>query len=119
MDVIIDAWTSDVGTREVLAEAVASRVEQSWDSGADIVLFPEYTWAALHSEPAGVAELFQQHVLPQLESRLTRPGKLAVIGSSLVSDELTGHLHNRAMIMTDGQWLVQDKLFMDAVGDGL
>jgi predicted amidohydrolase len=112
MDVITDAWTSDVGTSEDLAEAVASRVEQSWDSGADVVLFPEYTWAALHSEPAGVAEVFQKHVLPQLQSRLTRPGKLAVLGSSLVSDESTGHLRNRAMIMTDGVWLAQDKLFM-------
>jgi len=39
MDVIVDAWTTDVGTSEDLFEAVASRTEQSWDSGADIVLF--------------------------------------------------------------------------------
>lgn len=109
---IIDAWTSDVGTSEDLVEAVASRTEQSWDSGADIVLFPEYTWAALHTTPAGVAEDFHGRVLPMLHERLTRKGKLAVLGSSLIREDSTGKLRNRAMIMADGEWLAQDKLFM-------
>lgn len=112
MDVIVDAWTADVGTSEDLVDAVASRTEQSWDSGADIVLFPEYTWAALHVSPADVAEDFQRRVLPLLQQRLTRKGKLAVLGSSLIRKESTGTLRNRASIMADGEWLAQDKLFM-------
>ena len=112
MDVIVDAWTTDVGTSEDLVEAVASRTEQSWDSGADIVLFPEYTWAALHASPAVVAEDLQWRVLPLLQQRLTRKGKLAVLGSSLIREESTGKLRNRAIIMSDGEWLAQDKLFM-------
>ena len=109
---IIDAWTADVGTREDLVEAVIARTEQSWESGADIVLFPEYTWAALNAQPEGVAVDFQQRVLPQLQQRLTRKGKLAVLGSSLIREESTGKLRNRAPIMADGEWLAQDKLFM-------
>jgi len=112
MDLVIDAWTADVGTSEDLVEAVASRTEQSWDSGADIVLFPEYTWAALHIQPTGVAEDFQHRVLPQLQQRLTRKDKLAVLGSSLIREAYTDKLHNRAPIMADGEWLAQDKLFM-------
>ena len=112
MDVIVDAWTTDVGTSEDLVEAVASRTEQSWDSGADIVLFPEYTWAALHVSPASAADIFQQRVFPLLRQRLTRKGKLALLGSSLIREESTDKLHNRAIIMAHGEWLAQDKLFM-------
>jgi len=112
MDVIVDAWTTDVGTSEDLVEAVASRTQQSWDSGADIVLFPEYTWAALHVSPASAADVFQQRVLPLLRQRLTRKGKLAVLGSSLMREASTSTLHNRAILMADGEWLAQDKLFM-------
>jgi predicted amidohydrolase len=120
---IIDSWTFDVGTTEDHVEAIASRVEQSWDSGADIVLFPEYCWAALPaakglqtSPPVsplrGLAQHFWTGIMPSLQRRLNRPDKLAVLGTAPYFDEGTRTLRNRAPILTKGKLLAQDKLFL-------
>jgi predicted amidohydrolase len=108
----IDAWTFDVGTTEDHVEAIASRVEQSWDSGADIVLFPEYSWAALPGcgTARETASRFWNGIIPSLHDRLSRPGKMAVLGtaSCIVDDTL----RNRSPILVNGELLVQDKLFL-------
>ncbi len=109
---IIDAWTFDVGTTEDHVEAVASRVEQSWDNGADIVLFPEYAWAAQRAPLKKLASRFWQEVMPALQARLCRPGKMVVLGTAPWLDETTGTMRNRAPILVDGERQVQDKLFL-------
>jgi predicted amidohydrolase len=108
----IDAWTFDVGTTEDHVEAIASRVEQSWDSGADIVLFPEYSWAALPgcATVRETASRFWNGIIPSLHHRLSRPGKMAVIGTAPCIAEDT--LRNRSPIIVNGELLVQDKLFL-------
>ena len=120
--VLIDAWTFDVGVAAAVPkdyiEACASRVEQSWDLGADIVLFPEYTWAGL--EPLlppgvglpGVAQFFWSEVVPDLQKRLSRPDKLVVLGTAPFIDSTSGVMLNRAPILSCGELLWQDKMFL-------
>jgi predicted amidohydrolase len=108
----IDAWTFDVGTTEDHVEAMASRVEQSWDSGADIVLFPEYSWAALPGckDVREMAAMFWCTIMPRLQQRLARPGKMVVLGTApCITD---GELRNRAPILVNGELIVQDKLYL-------
>lgn len=108
----IDAWTFDVGTTEDHVAAMSSHVEQSWDGGADIVLFPEYSWAALPGckDVREMAATFWSMIVPKLQQRLARPGKMVVLGTApcVVEDEL----RNRAPILVNGELIVQDKLFL-------
>lgn len=120
--VTIDAWTFDVGVEvtsvEAYVEACASRVEESWDSGADIVLLPEYTWAGLEPHlPAGggmrgVAETFWTGIMPGLHQRLSRPDKLVALGTAPFVDPDTQMMLNRAPIIASGRLLTQDKLYL-------
>ncbi|MDB6139152.1 MAG: nitrilase, partial [Verrucomicrobiaceae bacterium] len=120
---LIDAWTFDVGVDassiEAYAEACAGRVEESWDSGADIVLLPEYTWAGLepHLPPdgglRGVAEAFWAQLLPGLRQRLSRPDKLVVLGTAPFMDPDSPELLlNRAPVIAGGRLIIQDKLYL-------
>jgi predicted amidohydrolase len=108
----IDAWTFDVGTTEDHVEAMASRVEQSWDGGADIVLFPEYSWAALPGckDVREMATMFWSTIVRRLQQRLERPGKMVVLGTAPCI--VDGELRNRAPIFVNGELVVQDKLFL-------
>ena len=120
--ITIDACTFDVGIEvasiEAYVEACAARVEQSWDSGADIVLLPEYTWAGL--EPhlpegaglRGVAERFWHYLMPGLYQRLARPEKMVVLGTAPFVDPETQLMYNRAPIIAGGRLLTQDKLYL-------
>lgn len=113
----ITAWTFDVGVAadspEAYAEECIRRVEQSWDEGADVVLFPEYLWMGL--EPltgggvGGVAEVFWNKLWPAMQSRLLRKGKAAVLGT-VPWQEPDGTWRNRAPMVADGRVLFQDKL---------
>ncbi len=99
------------------AEKVADLVEQSWDEGADVALLPEFLWLGLErfvgkTEPlAEVAALFHDQLWPELRRRLVRPGKAAVLGTVPFSDA-GGTLRNRAMILTEGRILHQDKIHL-------
>lgn len=119
----LDLVTFDPGVQVTdaadYAGAVASRVEQSWAEGADLVLLPEFTWMGLEplvaraqDEPLRcVAEFFEKNLLPGLRTRLSRPGKAVVLGTvpTVTSD---GRIMNRAVIFSDGQTLFQDKLHL-------
>lgn len=120
MELIIDAWTFDAGVQvesaEEFAREMSQRVEESWDSGADVVLFPEYAWMGLepfcsNQGPTAVAAFFWQETWPNLRQQLSKSGKCAVLGSApwLAPD---GRLLNRAPILTDGLEIFQDKLWM-------
>jgi predicted amidohydrolase len=112
-------WTCDVGaladTPEVYVRRISECVQSSWEEGADLVLFPEYTWMGLERfvtgslKLRGVAELFWNQLWPKLSKKLSRPGRAVVLGTApfLMPD---GKLRNRAPILCDGRELHQDKL---------
>jgi predicted amidohydrolase len=101
------------------AERVISTVERSWESGADLVLLPEFMWlgmsphlAVAPSEPLrNVAEYFWKELLPILQERFSAPGKAVVLGTVpfILPDS---QIHNRAVIFADGQMFHQDKLHL-------
>ena len=122
-NVKVEAWTFDVGdagkTVDAFAEEVMHRVETAWAAGADIVLLPEFLWAALEpllpnkdADMEDIAKVVWVDLMPRLKQRLSRKGKHAVIGTAPWRDPSNGHLHNRAIIFSDGRLLHQDKLFL-------
>lgn len=112
-------WTCDVGaladTPEVYVRRICECVLGSWEEGADLVLFPEYTWMGLErfvtgqSKVRGVAELFWNDLWPHIRAKLARLGRAAVFGTApfLMPD---GTLRNRAPILCESRELYQDKL---------
>jgi predicted amidohydrolase len=126
-ELTLDLWTFDVGvnagTPEACMEEAVRRVEESWDSGADIVLLPEFTWMSLEpllaeatqaatSPLQAVAHTFWLDLFPTLRQRLTRPGKAVVLGTAPYHDALEGCLYNRAPIFANGRAFHQDKLHL-------
>lgn len=124
-DLTLDLWTFDVGTvaatPKAYAEDAIRRVEESWDSGADLVLLPEFTWmglepllaaAGLPSSLDAIAKTFWHEIFPLLQSRLCRTGKAVVFGTAPFMVEATGALRNRAPIFADGRVFHQDKLHL-------
>lgn len=118
----VEAWTFDVGeagkTISAFADAALHRVETAWDDGADIVLLPEYLWAGLEPllpKDAGmddIAQVVWTEVMPQIKQRLLRPGKHAVLGTTPWVHPENHQIRNRAIVVSDGKLLHQDKLFL-------
>ncbi len=120
---ILDLVTYDPGqsatTPEAFAHAVVTRVQASWDAGADLVLLPEFLWLGLEPLLPGaddssglqrVAQVFWSDLLPELQRTLTRPGKAVVLGTCPALQR--GALRNRAPIFTGETWIHQDKLHL-------
>ncbi len=118
----IDLWTFDAGVSatspEAYAEEMTSRVVQSWDDGADVVVFPEYAWMGLakfvdkKDELRGVADLFWDRLWSGISAQLSRSGKAVVLGTvpwAFAGDQT---MRNRAPIICEGRELHQDKLFL-------
>ncbi|HYF36038.1 MAG TPA: hypothetical protein VD994_12160, partial [Prosthecobacter sp.] len=87
-DLTLDLLTFDVGidagSPMAYAEAVMRQVEESWDTGADLVLLPEFLWIGLEPRLAKthqssalqtVSETFWRDLLPDLKRRVARPDK--------------------------------------------
>lgn len=101
------------------AHRIISTVENSWETGADLVLLPEFMWLGLYphlpippTEPLrDVAEHFWKELLPVLQERFSVPGKAVVLGTVpfVLPDS---RIRNRAVIFADGQMLHQDKLHL-------
>jgi predicted amidohydrolase len=118
----LDLWTFDVGVAadspEIFAQECVRRVVQSWDDGADLVLFPEFCWMGLErfakskDNLGEVAALFWDHLLPKLKKHLEREGKAAVLGTCPFSDPASGRRMNRAPIVSGGRWFHQDKMHL-------
>lgn len=118
----VEAWTFDVGDAgksvKAFAEAAIHRVETAWDGGADIVLMPEYLWAGLepllpaNADMNDIAKVVWSDVMPVIQQRLQRPGKHAVLGTTPWVHPDTHQLRNRAIVVSDGRLLHQDKLFL-------
>jgi len=117
----LDLWTFDVAAAadspEEAAALITRRVEESWDAGADIVVFPEFSWMILERFVSGpdplrkVASLFQEKLWPELRQTLSRPGKAAVLGTVPFSMP-DGRLRNRAPILCGHHELHQDKIHL-------
>jgi predicted amidohydrolase len=115
----VDLWTFDVGVAAASPEAYAAemtyRLHQSWDAGANVVVFPEYAWMGLakfaegKDELRGVAELFWKKLWLGLRRELSRDGK-AVIAGTVPFVHSVGTITNRAPIIAGGRELFQDKL---------
>ncbi|MES2440797.1 MAG: nitrilase-related carbon-nitrogen hydrolase [Verrucomicrobiota bacterium] len=118
---ILDLHTFDVGAPATspaeYAELVIRRTLESWRSGADIVVFPEFTWMGLErfipgpDKLAGVASLFWQEIWPHLGESLAHPDKAVVLGTVPFSDS-DCTLRNRAPILSEGGILHQDKIHL-------
>lgn len=121
-NVKVEAWTFDVGdagkTIDSFAEEVMHRVETAWAGGVDIVLLPEYLWAALEpllppdADMEDIAKVVWVDLMPKLRQRLCQKGKHAILGTAPYLDPASRHLYNRALIFSDGRVLHQDKLFL-------
>ncbi|MFC5453408.1 nitrilase-related carbon-nitrogen hydrolase [Prosthecobacter fluviatilis] len=119
--ITVDLCTFDPGaaakTPAAFAAVVVDCVEASWDSGADLVLLPEFTWVGLEPlvEPRTlrrVAEVFWGEVLPAVKSLLIRPRKAVVLGTVPFWHEESQELRNRAPILVEENILFQDKLHL-------
>ena len=141
--VTVDLLTWDVtpshASVEACAAAIREVVRESWDSGADLVLLPEFTWMMLeplvgvkpsgdtrvrsasgpaHDKPElelqlkAVASVFWTEVWPGLARDLARPDKAVVLGTCPFWDEASDQLRNRAPILRGGDSLSQDKLHL-------
>jgi len=117
----IDLWTFDVGadfaSPEDCVAQMTGRVLDSWDEGADIVVFPEFAWMALErfiegpDKLRGVARLFWNDLWPGVQNALDRADKAVVLGSAPFVDE-SGAIFNRAPILCGGRFLHQDKIHL-------
>lgn len=113
-------WTADVGahaeTAEAFSDLIVNHTLASWQDGADIVVFPEFTWMALErfvsteDKLTGVSTLFQS-LWPSIATRLSRPDKAVVLGT-VPTTHPDGHLTNRAHILNEGNHLYQDKIHL-------
>lgn len=119
----LDLLTWDVTpihtTPREATQAIIDFVTISWDTGADLVVLPEFTWMMLDPLlPVSATPLqklsshFWQQEVPFLQRALTRPGKAVVLGTCPFHDSATGLLHNRAPILRSGDLLHQDKLHL-------
>ena len=116
----IDLWTFDVGvevdTPAAYAQQMIRRVHQSWDNGADVVVFPEYAWMGLEQFVEGqerlvkVANLFWRELWPDVQRELNRKDKAAVLGSVPTLEGKA--LRNRVPILCEGRSFHQDKLHL-------
>lgn len=91
------------------------KTKASWAEGADIVMFPEYSWLNIAQyrdvtfDLREFAEFFWAEVYPKLVSELESvTDKMAVLGS--VPCVENGQLLNRAIIFCEGKFTFQDKL---------
>lgn len=116
--ITIDSFLYDVGELYASADAfvddVISRTETAWDSGADIVLFPEYIWANLmwysdpYLSPVQLADFFWGACWPKIKGALSRSDKMVVLGS--VTFQCAEGLRNRAPMIVSGEVFFQDKI---------
>lgn len=117
----LELRTFDVGMNcadpTAFATQVISMIRESWESCAEIVVLPEFTWMGLErfvdgaDKPRGVANLFWNHLWPTVQNHLSTPDRAAVLGSVPYVDP-SGALYNRAPILNGAEILHQDKLHL-------
>lgn len=115
---VVDCINYDVGmdngSDEGLVRDVISKTRESWAQGADVVMFPEYTWmnAVQYTSPLPdrhqLAEIFWRKLFPILEAELSASTKTVILGSAPRLQD--GLLYNTCPIISDRVVIRQDKL---------
>ena len=121
--ITLDLLTFDPGTKcsnpVQFASTLVERVCASWDSGADLVLLPEFTWMGLEPLVAApknealqsVAKVFWNQLFPDIQKQLSHSQKAVVLGTVPALTE-SGAVRNRAPIFSNGTFVYQDKLHL-------
>ena len=117
----LDLRTFDVGhvcnSPADFAAKVVQLTRASWNDGAEIVVFPEFTWMGLErfvdekNALMAVADLFWTQLWPVLRDELSIPDKAVVLGTVPFIDA-DGSVRNRAPILSDGEFIYQDKIHL-------
>jgi predicted amidohydrolase len=117
----LDLRTFDVGHEcNAPADFAAKVVEltrASWNDGAELVVFPEFTWMGLERfvDPTrplmAVADLFWAKLWPWLQGELSVPDKAVVLGTVPFIDA-DGSVRNRAPVLAGGSFIYQDKIHL-------
>lgn len=121
--ITLDLLTFDPGIScknpSEFASYIIERVKGAWDSGADLVLLPEFVWMGLESfvrvtgkEPlVAIADVFWDQLFPEIQKHLSHPHKAVVLGT-VPALTGSGTIRNRAPILSEGRFLFQDKLHL-------
>lgn len=117
----LDLRTFDVGhvcnTPAEFAAKVVELTRASWNDGAEIVVFPEFTWMGLErfaeekNALTALSDLFWQNLWPELRNELSVSGKAVVLGTVPFVD-VDGSVRNRAPILSGGEFIYQDKIHL-------
>jgi predicted amidohydrolase len=121
--ITLDLLTFDPGSSgaspALYAAEIVERVCCSWESGADLVLLPEFTWMGLEpliarheKEPLqAIATVFWNQLFPTIQGQLSRAQKAVVLGTvPAITD--SGTIRNRAPIFANGCFFYQEKLHL-------
>jgi predicted amidohydrolase len=113
-----DPGMPGAGALEFAVEVI-SKVEQSWSSGADLVVLPEFIWlglsphlASTSSEPLrDLAEYFWKELMPKLQEHFSISEKAVILGTvpCVLPDS---QIRNRSVIFANGRIFHQDKLHL-------
>lgn len=104
----------DTGSMQGLIADIVARTKDSWKNGADVVMYPEYTWANAVKyaspmlSPRQLAEAFWPAHFQAVKDALCVPGKTVVLGT--VPRLYNGELRNTCIIFNNGDVIFQDKL---------
>jgi predicted amidohydrolase len=121
--ITVDLLTFDPGPRSsspaLYANEIVERVCCAWDSGADLVLLPEFTWMGLEPLIVGngkeplktLAKVFWNQLFPEIQQQLSRAQKAVVLGTVPALTE-SGAIRNRAPILSNGTFFYQEKLHL-------
>ncbi len=119
--IIVDSHLCDMGTDHGSAKgftrSIIDLTLKSWAAGADLVLFPEYTWYNLvqYRKPQmsmpELAQVFWSECWPLLIAELKVDGKAVILGSTMF-EAAPGKIRNRSPMIVDGKEMFQDKLCM-------
>ncbi len=118
--ITLDLYSSDVGhsfsTATEFAKHLTSLTLESYKTGADIVVFPEYTWMGLEkfvdkkNSLSEISHLFWNQLWPQIKNDLNQPNKVLIMGSCPFLIESTSKFTNRCPILCQEKETFQEKL---------
>lgn len=106
----------DTGSIEGLTADIIAKTRESWKNGADVVVFPEYTWANAVKYaspmlmPRQLADAFWPTHFQTVKDALCVPGKTVILGT--VPRMQNNEMRNTCIIFNNGEVIFQDKLVL-------